>query len=178
MVREFDFEGFDLNAKIEKAICIIRENAPKDRPYYLAFSGGKDSIVLKELAIRSGVDFKAHYNVTTIDPPELVRFIREYHPDVNFNHPGKNFFKEMEIKGWPSRIGRWCCEEFKESRSPKGSVVLVGVRWEESVARSKRWNFVTWNDRVSNLMVAPILDWRLLDIWDFIERESSLLLTL
>ena len=45
--------------------------------YYLAFSGGKDSQTIYHLAQEAGVKFDAHYNVTGIDPPELVYFIRE-----------------------------------------------------------------------------------------------------
>ena len=60
--------------------------------YYLAFSGGKDSAVLYYLAKDAGVQFRAFYNVTTIDPPENVYYIREHFPDVEFVHPPENFF--------------------------------------------------------------------------------------
>lgn len=61
-----------------RAIALLRLHEPPEG-YYLAFSGGKDSCVIKELAKRAGVKFDAHYGNTTIDPPELVRFIKKFH---------------------------------------------------------------------------------------------------
>ena len=67
----------ELQEKIDRAIEVLRENEPKDgKGYALAFSGGKDSCVIKQLAMEAGVKFNAFYSMTTIDPPELVCFIR------------------------------------------------------------------------------------------------------
>ena len=42
---------------------------------------GKDSIVIYDLAIRAGVKYDAHYSQTTVDPPEIQKFIKNYpHP--------------------------------------------------------------------------------------------------
>lgn len=46
--------------------------------FWLAFSGGKDSQCIYHLAKLAGVKFEAHYAVTTLDHPELVRFIRSW----------------------------------------------------------------------------------------------------
>ena len=74
------------------------------RGYFLGFSGGKDSVVIKELARMSGVKFTAHYSETTIDPPELTRFIRSQHPDVEWIRPGRSFFRAfVETHGCPTR---------------------------------------------------------------------------
>lgn len=35
----------------------------------------------------AGVPFEAHYSVTSVDPPELVKFIKEYYPDVQRDIP-------------------------------------------------------------------------------------------
>ena len=63
--------------KVDVAIERLRLFEPKEG-YYLAFSGGKDSQVIYHLAKESGVRFEANYNITGIDPPELVYFIRKY----------------------------------------------------------------------------------------------------
>jgi len=63
-----------LKNKVEIAIKAIQHYSEfaGEQGYYLAFSGGKDSIVIKKLALESGVKFDSWYNNTTIDPPELV----------------------------------------------------------------------------------------------------------
>ena len=73
-----------LERKIEKAILFYQEYCDGA---YGAFSGGKDSCVIKQLAIDAGVSVDWHYNNVTIDPPELVRFIREHHSEVKWNNP-------------------------------------------------------------------------------------------
>ena len=71
---------------VEQAIDILRMFEPKEG-YYLAFSGGKDSQCVYHLAQLAGVKFDAHYSVTSVDPPELVRFIKTQYPDVSIDIP-------------------------------------------------------------------------------------------
>lgn len=72
---------FSIEKKIENAITLLKMFEEKaiemnSEGYYLCFSGGKDSQVTYELAKQAKVKFRAYYNVTTVDPPELVYFIR------------------------------------------------------------------------------------------------------
>jgi phosphoadenosine phosphosulfate reductase len=136
--------------------------------YYLAFSGGKDSIVLKALADMAGVKYQAFYNMTTIDPPEVVKFIREYYPDVVFNRPDESFFKLLIKKGFPIRQKRWCCDLLKE-RSGVGRVVMTGIRWAESNRRAQRSSVErSYKDR-KTMFVNAIIEWSEDDIWEFIK---------
>jgi len=135
--------------KVQTAIERLKAFEPKDRPYWLAFSGGKDSCVILELAKMAGVKFEAHYNVTSVDPPELVRFVKKVHPEVSFDIPHDKNGKPISM--WtllkskctpPTQVMRYCCEQLKES-SGKGTVTITGVRWAESVNRKKNQGAVT-----------------------------------
>lgn len=61
MIGQMNLNGQD---KVETAIQRIKMFEPSDG-YYLAFSGGKDSVVIKALADMAGVKYDAHYNVTS-----------------------------------------------------------------------------------------------------------------
>ena len=105
---------FGIVDKVQIAIQRLKEFEPEEG-YYLAFSGGKDSITIKRLADMSGVRHDAHYSVTTIDPPELVYFIRKEYPDVIWERPNEPFIKRVSYNGLPTRQRRWCCHEYKEN---------------------------------------------------------------
>ena len=128
--------------KVQIAIDRLRAFEPEDG-YYLAFSGGKDSQCIYHLAEMAGVKFDAHYQITSVDPPELVRFIKTQYPDVYMDYPRDKDGKVITM--WnliprklmpPSRLVRYCCSDLKEAAG-KGRVTVTGVRWEESTARQK-----------------------------------------
>lgn len=136
-----DLTGEKIN-KVQRSIERIKSFEPPEG-YYLCFSGGKDSIVIKTLADMAGVKYDAHYNVTTVDPPELVRFIRARYPEVSFNRP-KLSMRQLIIKKMspPTRIKRYCCEALKEVKGD-GRVAVTGTRWAESVRRKNNQGVVT-----------------------------------
>lgn len=163
---------FSLDTMVARAVGLLREFEPKEGAYYGCFSGGKDSVVIKELARIAGVRVEWHYNVTTIDPPELVRFIREHHRDVAWERPREPFFRMMLDRGFPTRRGRWCCEEYKEARSPQGARLILGIRGEESKRRAANWKHVTMHTRTRQVAISPILTWRRDHVWEFIRSRS------
>lgn len=67
----------ELQNKIDRSICILQNFQPEDEPYYLCYSGGKDSDAVRLLADMAGVNYELHNNHTTVDAPETVRYIRE-----------------------------------------------------------------------------------------------------
>ena len=170
MLREVTlFETID---KVGESIQFLKDFEP-EAGYYLAFSGGKDSIVIKELADLAGVKYDAHYSVTTIDPPELVWFIKREHPDVEFDHPPVPFLQKLAVKGFPLRQQRWCCEHYKE-RGGAGRDVITGIRRAESVKRAKRKPIETCYKDTSKRYFNPIINWTDEDVWEFIrEREMK-----
>jgi len=81
-----------LDNKEDIAIMAIRHYEPmalerSPDGFYECFSGGKDSIVQDKLFELSGVKFTRNLNNTTIDPPELLSFVRKYYPDTIWHNP-------------------------------------------------------------------------------------------
>ena len=134
--------GVDLLRKAEKlAFAYDSENG-----FYLAFSGGKDSQCLYHVAKLAGVKFKAHMNLTSVDPPEVIRFVKKNYPEVELIKPGKSIFQHtVEKQILPTMRVRWCCAEYKEMAGA-GKVTLIGIRKAESSRRAKR-NEVEINNR-------------------------------
>lgn len=151
----------ELQEKVQKSIerlkafenVAMRHADDGQKGYYLAFSGGKDSVAVKALADLAGVPYDAHYRLTSVDPPELVRFIKDKHPDVHIDIPryetGPDEGKQITMwnliqkkKYPPTRLARYCCEFLKEDGGD-GRMCITGVRWAESVNRKNNQGVVT-----------------------------------
>ena len=157
--------------KVQIAIERLRQFEPEDG-YYLAFSGGKDSITIYRLAEMAGVAFDAHYHVTTVDPPELVKFIKQHYPQVPRERPEMSMFRLILHKKWPPmRIQRYCCEWLKESGGA-GRIVVTGIRWAESTQRAKRQMIETCYADKTRTYLSPIIDWSDEDVWEFIHQKN------
>ena len=124
----------ELLRKAEKlALAYDSENG-----FYLAFSGGKDSQCLYHVAKFAGVKFKAHMNLTSVDPPEVIHFVKSQYSDVELIKPKKSIYQAaVDIGILPTKRVRWCCKEFKESAGA-GKVTLIGIRHAESSRRAAR----------------------------------------
>lgn len=123
---------------LRKAESIALAYGGGDKGYYLAFSGGKDSQALYHIAELAGVKFDAHMNLTSVDPPEVIRFVKQSYPDVDLIKPKKSIYQlAVEKQILPTMRVRWCCAEYKEL-SGAGRVTLIGIRHQESSRRAKR----------------------------------------
>lgn len=132
-----------LKRLIDEAIHFI-QNAEKlalrmdERGFLVAFSGGKDSQVLLALMEMSGVKHHAEMQVTSVDSPNLMRFVRHYYPQVKRNLPNRNMWQIILDKGMlPTRLARFCCAELKE-KNGAGCCTAIGIRAAESTKRAKR----------------------------------------
>ena len=195
MIGQLNMSGLD---KVETAIKRLQTFEPPEG-YHLAFSGGKDSVVVKALADMAGVKYDAHYSSTSVDPPELIYFIRENHPDIRFDYP--TYKDGTRATMWnliprkkmpPTRIARYCCEVLKEGGG-EGRFVVTGVRWAESARRANSRSGLELDtgskkrdhedpDNPENAKMArfcptkgkhilnPIIDWETADVWEFIKK--------
>ena len=162
------FSGVSLE---DTAIALLRKHEPPEG-YYLAFSGGKDSIVIYDLAVKAGVKFDAHFSMTTVDPNEVRKFIKDNYPDVIWDRPKSSMFKLIEKHGMPpTRTMRWCCRELKEIGG-RGRLVMTGIRHAESTARSKRSIYEESNVDKGKFFLHPIINWSNSDVWDHIKTNK------
>lgn len=164
-----DLTLWGIENKVDIAIERLCAYEPPEG-YYLAYSGGKDSDTILELAKMSGVKFDAHYQLTTVDPPEVVQHIKA-HPEVHIHRPEKTMWQLIVDNGIPPlRQMRYCCRILKE-RGGEGRVVVTGVRQAESSRRAKRqlWE----KDRkLDKQYLNPIIDWSDGDVWEFISKYN------
>ena len=141
-LRKKMLHSVELLQKAEK----IALNYDAEQGYFVAFSGGKDSQALYHIAQLAGVRFQGHMNLTSVDPPEVIRFVKKNYPEVELNKPGKSIFQSaVERHILPTMRVRWCCAEYKETAGA-GKVTLIGIRKAESSRRAKR-NEVEINNR-------------------------------
>ena len=119
------------------------------QPLVVTDSGGKDSAVIKELALRADIPVEFMHNHTTADAPETVYFIRSEFKRLEalgkkcvVNMPT---YKGKPVTMWslipqkkmpPTRLVRYCCAVLKETAG-EGRFIATGVRWAESTARKK-----------------------------------------
>ena len=121
----------------------------------IADSGGKDSSVIKHIALKTkemyGLDFKVRHNHTTVDAPETVYFVREEKRKFiaagipyEITYPKESMWQLIPRHGTPpTRLFRYCCADLKENTGKIGERLVTGVRKAESQNRKKNQGIIT-----------------------------------
>ena len=162
----------DLDKKINHAIKLLQVFA-KDKVVEVSYSGGKDSDVILELAKMAGINYRAIYKNTTIDPPHTIAHYKS--KGVEIRHPKERFFDLVKRKGIPTMRARFCCEVMKEYKILDDSV--QGIRRSESTKRAKLYNEPiicrTYGSKKNHVNVClPILEWSDKDVERFIKERG------
>lgn len=157
----------------------------------VSFSGGKDSTVTADLAVRAlSNPYLVHiFGDTTLEFPSTLEYadrFRESHPLAIFKtarNYEQDFYDVADEIGPPARLMRWCCSMFKTgpiSRAFKGLfgdqpiLTFYGIRKGESVARSKYNRIEDSAESVKiqrQKVAAPIFHWNDIDVWLYILSE-------
>lgn len=165
----------ELKKKIESAVKLIQSAGKDGQIVEIAYSGGKDSDVILELTRMAGINYRAVYKNTTIDPPGTITHVKS--KGVEVMQAKKTFFQLVAKKGWPSRFVRFCCSELKEYKVLDR--VIMGVRKAESTRRAASYNEPVecrfyGNKKQHVEAFYPILDWSNQDVADFISEKNLL----
>lgn len=150
--------------KEKRAIEYLKTFQPPNDLYYLCYSGGKDSDTIRILADLAGIDYDCVHNLTTVDAPETVNYVKSvmetYGERKSYRNeegqmvyqygdhgfivlPKESMWTLIERKRMPpTRMVRYCCNELKE-RGGKGRLKITGVRWVESPKRKDLHGIVT-----------------------------------
>ena len=160
----------ELEKKVQAAIRLLQQFDNPDQPVEIAYSGGKDSDVILQLAKEAGIHYCAIYRNTTIDPPGTIKHAEEN--GCIILQPRRYTFRQLIIKrGLPSRFRRFCCEELKEYKVKDKCV--MGVRKVESRARAEMYNEPTqcrfYGSKKEHIeAIYPILEWTNEDVVEFL----------
>lgn len=182
-IRQASLPGYDLGDYIKESLDFLRKHEPPEG-FFVGFSGGKDSITTLQLCALAGVKHQAFYTYTTIDPPEVVRFIRAHYPQVQWLRPAKSFFAYVLRFAPPLRTQRWCCPAIKEK--PSWGIPLAnrlfGIRAEESAGRAERGRINMrvirkgrgreQRGRKVHTHFHPIFRWPEWAVWEFLDAYN------
>lgn len=161
----------ELEKKVERAIRLL-QSIPQDGDIAIAYSGGKDSDVILELAKMAGIPYRAIYKATTIDPPKTIAHAREMGAEVI--KPKKTFFQLISERGFPTRYYRFCCSVLKEYKICDRTI--LGIRRSESRKRTERYKEPemcrVYSKTVKEKIYLPILEWTDEDIEEFIKERN------
>lgn len=151
--------------------------------HVVSYSGGKDSLVSLDLAVKALGDVKMIFNDTGLEMPETIRNVeivsKHYGVDLYIASAGDIFWRSVDLFGPPGKDYRWCCKITKlvpiakltKTRWPSGAINILGQRAFESLDRAK--SPLVWRNKWIPHMVSttPIQYWSQLACWIYIFKH-------
>ncbi len=183
-----------VNSTLEKIYNVYREYRKKGIDViYVAFSGGKDSLVLLDLVARAlpHDDFVVVFGDTGMEIPDTydaVNTAKTKYSDIRF-YTAQSHLEAKDswrLFGPPSRTQRWCCSVHKSApsllllRELTGSksmraLAFDGVRAEESNARATYDMVSDGRKHRIQTNCSPMLNWYSSEVFMYLFEHDLLL---
>ncbi len=180
---------------IQKAYNVYRKYKEKVDVFYVAFSGGKDSVVAldiiqKALPHNSFVvlfgDTRMEFSDTYKAVEQTQEFCREHEIAFHVSKSDRTPEETWALFGPPATTNRWCCSVHKTApqilllrellkKQDFVGMAFVGVRADESLARSK-YGYVAYGEKhKGQFSCNAILDWNSAEIFLYIYANNLIL---
>ncbi len=163
--------------------------------FYVAFSGGKDSIVTLDLVQRAlpHNEFKVLFGDTRMEFPDtydvvekITRLCADMDIDFLVAKSKKSPLETWNVFGPPSQTMRWCCSvhkttpqiialrEYTKNPNFKG-MAFTGIRGDESLSRSE-YDDVSDGDKIrGQFSFHPILEWNSAELFNYIYENKLIM---
>lgn len=177
---------------IKKVYNTFIEYRNKVDVFYVAFSGGKDSVVSLDLVQRAlpHNEFKVLFGDTGMEFPDTystIEVIKQLcaKQNIEFITAKSDFDPEdtWHKFGPPATVHRWCCSVHKTSpqittlrkvlnKSDFTGMAFIGVRASESLSRNE-YDYVSLGEKhKGQYSCNPILEWNSAELYTYIYSEN------